>query len=321
MVIGSRTTAAGGAARSLRTADLLALGVSPEELRGPRWRSPFRGHHTPMVASPESPRQRILDVVELIPPGGAIAGWSAGFLLDATELDGRGRSGRETLDVVVMVPRGHHPSPRDGVRFLRSALAEDDVVEVDGVPVTGRVRTAFDLARGSTAEEGLVDTDILCRQLALEPASVLAYAEEHAGLRGAPVARMVLSMVDPRSRSSGESRLRYIWLVEAGLPRPECNPYIAAEDGQVVAMPDLLDVGSGLCGEYDGAKHRQLDGHTADNAREEQLEDMGLVLVRATSLDVGPFRARTVQRLRAGQRRAEGQVGQWGWRPSPWRAR
>lgn len=321
MPSGNRTTAAGSAARSLRTADLLALGVSPEELRGPRWRSPFRGVHTPMVAAPESPRQRVLDVVELIPPGGAIGGWAAGFLLGASELDGRGRSGRETRDVVILGPRVHHSSPRDGVQFLRSALAEDDVVEVDGVPVSGPLRTAFDLARGSTAEEGLVDTDILCRQLALEPSCVREYAAKHARFRGAPVARRVLALADPRSRSSGESRLRYIWVVEAGLPRPECNPYIVAEDGSVVAMPDLLDVGSGLCGEYDGATHRHLDGHTADNAREEQLEDLGLVLVRATSLDVGPFRARTVQRLRAGQRRATVQARQWGWRPSPWRPR
>jgi hypothetical protein len=89
---------------SLRTSHLLALGVTPKELRGPRWRSPFRGVHTPAVPSPLSPAQRVQDAAELVPAGGAIGGWAAGWLLGATDLDGRGRSGREPEDLVVVVP-------------------------------------------------------------------------------------------------------------------------------------------------------------------------------------------------------------------------
>jgi hypothetical protein len=114
---------------------------------------------------------------------------------------------------------------------------------------------------------------------------------------GVPVARAVVELCDPRARSAGESRLRYIWIVEAGLPRPEVNPLVVDALGTVVAMTDLLDTGAGLAGEYDGSTHRELEEHTSDNAREEDLEALGLVVVRATSINVGPKRLDLVRRL------------------------
>jgi hypothetical protein len=295
------------------------LGISPDELRGPRWRAPFRGVHTPAVAEPTAPGQRIRDAAELVPPDGAMGGWAAAYLLGAVELDGRGRSGRECEDVTIYVPGSCHLSRRPAIRFVRCTLDPADLTQVAEIPVTSAERTGFDLARRSTVEAGLVATDIFCRQLALDPAALRDYAGRHPRLRGVPVARQVLALTDPRSRSSGESRLRYVWVVEAGLPPPQCNPYVVDEDGSVVAMPDLLDVDSGLAGEYDGAGHRELAAHTLDNAREEELEALGLVVVRATALDVGPFRERTVARITSGRARASTQRGSWGWRPSPLR--
>ena len=170
----------------MRTTELLALGVTPKELRGPRWRTPFRGVHTPAVASPTSPAQRVLDAAELLPARGAIGGWAAGWLLGATDLDGRGRSGRETEELVVVVPRGHHPAPRPGIRFIRCQVAEDDLTIVDGIVVTNATRTAFDLARSGSVEDGLVATDVLCRQLHLAPSDLVHYAHQHRRLRGHP---------------------------------------------------------------------------------------------------------------------------------------
>ncbi len=308
---------ASSAQRCLRTSDLLSLGVTPDELRGPRWRQPFHGVHAPAVPDAADPLQRIQDAAALLPPGGALAGWAAGHLLGADDLDGRGRSGRDREKILIIVPLSRHPAPRPGVRFVRSALSDGDVVEIDGIWVTAAVRTCFDLARSSSVEEGLVGADIVCRQVGLEPADVQVYAEQRRRMRGLPVARAVLALADRRSRSSGESRLRYIWVVEAGLARPQCNPYVLDGTGAVVAMPDVLDVESGLAGEYDGADHRSLRQHTADNAREEDLEGLGVEVVRATSLDVGPLRVRTVARILAGRERAAGQVRSWGWCPSP----
>lgn len=298
------------------TGELLTCGVTPDELRGPGWRSPFHGLHAPASGDLLAPIQRILDAVELVPPGGAIGGWAAAHLLGAVELDGRGRSGREEEDVVIVAPRPCHRGRRQGVRFVRSALSDDDRVEVGGVTVTSPIRTVFDLARSRPARDALAGVDCACRLLGLEVPPVQDYLDRHRRYRGIPTARQVLSLADPRSRSAGESRLRYLWVVDARLPRPECNAYVIDCDGRVVAMVDLLDPESGLVGEYDGATHRLLASHTADNAREEDLEHCGLAVVRATSMDLGIYRQRTITRLRAGRERAlASRSRSWGWRP------
>jgi very-short-patch-repair endonuclease len=66
---------------------------------------------------------------------------------------------------------------------------------------------------------------------------------------------------------------------------------------------DLLEPFAGLGLEYDGAQHRELGRHTADNLREEGLEANGLAIVRVTSLDLDDERA-TIGRIQdAHQRR------------------
>jgi hypothetical protein len=303
---------------SLPTAALRELGVTRGELAGPRWRTPFRGIHTPAVAPGAAPLQRIHDAAPLVPAGAAIGGWAAGYLLGAHDLDGRGLDGRQREAVVILVPRSCHLRDRDGVRFVRTSLADDDRRDIDGIPVTGLVKTTFDLARSRDLEGAVVAADAMARQVGVDPLSVREYARRHPRMRGVPVARRALDFADPRSRSVGESRLRVLWVVDVGLPIPQCNAYVVDVEGIVVAMPDLLDVESGLAGEYDGGTHRELAGHTSDNVREEGLEDLGLVVVRATSLDVGAYRTRTVRRLLDGHRRACAVTSRaWGWRPGP----
>jgi hypothetical protein len=304
------------AQRALRTEELRALGVGRGELDGPRWRTPYRGVHTPALVEPGCSTQRIYDAAELLVPGAAVGGWAAAHLLGAVALDGLGPDGRHEEPVVLLTPTRQHPCPRPGVRVFRSRLGPDDVCDVDGIPVTSPLRTAFDLARATTVERGLVAVDAFARAARLDLVSLDRYVRRHPRYRGVPVARSVVELCDPRARSAGESRLRFVWLVEAGLPRPEVNPLVVNAVGAVVAMTDLLDTGAGLGGEYDGSTHRELDEHTSDNAREEELEALGLVIVRATSLDVGPKRPGLVRRLRAGHERALATPGgSWGWSP------
>ncbi len=75
------------------------------------------------------------------------------------------------------------------------------------------------------------------------------------------------------------------------------------EWGQLLGMPDLLDDDAGFVVEYDGAHHRALRQHTSDNAREEGFERAGLIVVRATAIDLWPRRAELVRRLRDGHAR------------------
>jgi hypothetical protein len=269
------------------------------------------------VADEHAVLQRIYDAAELLTPGGAVGGWAAAYLLGVRDLDGRARDGKRLLPVLLLTPTRHHPTPRPGVRVFRSRLEARDVCTADGIRVTSPLRTAFDLARRGSVEDGVVALDAVVRDLALDLDAVTEFFRQHPRHRGVPVAREALRLVDPGSRSPGESRLRYVWIVEAGLSRPQVNAYVVDPRGEVVAMPDLLDVATGLVAEYDGASHRELGAHTSDNAREEVLESLGLVVVRATSIDVGPGRDALVRRLHDGQDRAtRNGPGTWGWAPA-----
>ena len=125
--------------------------------------------------------------------------------------------------------------------------------------------------------------------------------------RDASRRRRALDLADGRAASGPESRLRYVWQVEAGLPKPTVNVAVLDSSGAFAGIPDLLDEASGLVGEYDGGQHRELVQHTNDNAREERLESLGLVVVRATSVDLKSRRTQLIARMRSGYQRARGQ--------------
>lgn len=290
---------------AVRTRVAVELGISKGQLAGPGWSAPYRGVHRPMSWRPEpSPRQRILDVAELLPEGAAIGGWAAAHLLGAVELDGRGRAGLGREPVPVILPPPVLIRAREGIRRWRSRLDPGDVVLVDGVPCTSPARTGFDLARSHPLRDGVVCLDVLGRQVGLSPVDVLDYARAHRRWRGLPRVLPAVRLADPRAASTGETRFRLVWVLDAHLPPPEVNPSILGSGGHLLGIGDLLDPEAALLGEYDGRDHRALAAHVADNAREEWLEDAGLVVVRASSPDVTrEARARTVHRLRSAYRR------------------
>lgn len=309
---------------SVHTRDAYSLAVTRGELAGPGWIAPFRGVRRPVVPPAiraADPMQRLYDVAVLLPEGAAIGGWGAAYLLGAGELDGRGSSGTEEEPVPVVLPPPLLIRAREGVMRWRSTLAPDDYAVVDGIACTSAARTGFDLARTLPLRRAVVALDVLGRMTGLAPGSVMAYREAHRRWRGVPRVDAAAALADPRALSPGETRLRLIWVLDAGLPRPEVNASIFDESGLFLGMGDLLDPDAGLVGEYDGAGHRELDQHVADNAREEWLEDAGLVVVRAGAPDVRlANRRRTVTRLVTAHRRGlarDRSRDRWRWTPLP----
>jgi hypothetical protein len=285
--------------RPLSTRDARALGVTPGQLAGAGWASPTRGLHRPTGRVEYSPTQRIYDVAELLPLGAAIGGWAAAHLLGARDLDGRGWSGQEVEPVPVVLPPPVLIRARPGLVRWRSAVTDDEVVEVDGVPCTSPVRTGYDLVRSRDLRNGVGCLDVLGRQIGLRPMDVLAHSEARRRWRGRPRVARAVELSDPRALSTGETRFRLVWILDAGLPHPQVNPTLRTPDGFLLGMADLLDPEAGLVGEYDGAGHRELERHVLDNAREEWMEDTGLIVVRACAPDVRVAnRARSALRLR-----------------------
>jgi hypothetical protein len=284
-----------------------AYPISAHERAGPLWTSPPRGVVRSALLDGSAPLSRIQAAAAAV-QGIPLGTWAAAYMHGAADLDGFDLDGSTPQPVVFCPGRSGRRAPRPGLRPLRSRLSADDVARVRGVPVTSAVRTAFDLGRTAPdVESAVADVDALLRACTISLETVADYAADRAGWKGVPLLRAALPLVDPRSRSRPESRMRVVWIRDAGLARPEVNvPVHSRRDGRLLGIPDLLDVTTGLVGEYDGGQHREVQQHGADNVREELLERHGLIVVRAMWKDVNEKRG-LVRRLRWGAAQAREQ--------------
>lgn len=287
-------------------ADAERLAVTRYELSTARWTRLGRGVRLPAHLSAADPDHRITAVLAELASWAVLGGWAALRWQGVGALDGRtGPGGHDLVPVLVHAGPRRHLRARASIVVDRSTIPDDDVVKVRGVWVTRPVRAVFDEACRRGAEEGVVAGDAAWRAGRLTGPDVEAYVASQSRARGLPAARVAAPLLSPHAKSAPESRLRYVWVVEAGLPVPLVNPLLVTADGEVAGEPDLLDVEAATVGEYDGSQHRDLRQHTSDNVREEGFEGLNLTVVRATALDLWPHRAQLVGRLRAGWQRGD----------------
>jgi hypothetical protein len=286
--------------RPRSTAAWREAGVGGHELRDGLWTPTFRGVHRWFGTDPADAMTRIGAVAELMPRDAFVGGWAALYLQGVTDLDGRtGAGGRTLLPVRVCIGPVGRMRRRPGIEIDRSTLLAEDVTEVDGIGVTTVLRSAVDIMRFDGVEEGVVAGDATCRLGVACPREIRAYVASHPGMKGIPAARTASALVSSRAASCPESRLRVVWVLEAGLPVPLVNVEVVDEEGFLLGVADLFDPEAAMVGEYDGSYHRDLAQHTADNSREEGFERHNAVVVRATSIDLWPQRPQLVRRLLA----------------------
>jgi hypothetical protein len=245
-----------------------------------------------------APEPRIESALLTLPRDVVLGGWASLWWQGVRALDGRaGPGGSSPVPILVHIGTSARIRPRDGLVVDRSAVAADDICEVAGVRCSTPLRAVVDVMCRDGIEEGLVVGDAACAAGLVRPAQVQAHVSGLTRRRGLPHARAAAPLVSERSASGPETRLRYVWVVRAGLPPPLVNAAVFDSRGYLAGVADLLDDAAGLVGEYDGAQHRELTAHTADNDREERLESLGLTVVRATALDLWPRREHLVRRL------------------------
>jgi hypothetical protein len=273
-------------------------GVAWRDLAGPLWTPVLPGVHVWLPPERLDAITRIESVVAWMPQGAVLGGWAALHWAGLGNIDGRTGPGasRDLPISVCLGPVGRVRQP-PGVDLDRSTILDVDLTECRGVAMTTPARSCLDVARRCGAEEGLVVTDAALRAGLVSRADLDDAVSRLVWIKAVPAARLVASLADPGAESAPESRLRYVWVVEAGLPVPLVNPVVLGYDGTFLGRSDLLDEDAGLVGEYDGEEHRLLDRHTADNVREEAFEATNLVVTRATAIDLWPQRRRLVHRL------------------------
>jgi len=207
---------------------------------------------------------------------GAIAGRSAAALHGAKWVDGR-------LPAQLLWANRHSPS---GIETWSDAVAEDELMTVDGMTVTTPARTALDIACRSPLNNAVASLDALARATRLPMAEMTALAQRHGGRRGIRRARRAIALVDPGAESPRETWLRLL-LIRAGFPTPATQIQVHNEYGVLVASVDMGWEALKIAAEYDGEYHRmtrrQLDH---DIHRAEVLQELGWIHIRVTVADV-----------------------------------
>ena len=124
-------------------------------------------------------------------------------------------------------------------------------------------------------------------------------------MRGVPVARAVARARRPRSRSSGETRLRLRLGRRGGPAATQVQPRTSSTRTAAVvghARPARRRDRAGR--RVRRRRHRDLASTLPTTLARSASRTLGLVVVRATSLDVGPAAGPDGRRLPAGHERA-----------------
>lgn len=266
--------------------EALGAGVTPHELRGPRYRRLAWNVYISSVV-PDSPALLPRAALLIHPRGAVISHVSAAKVLGApVPNDAR---------VHVTVGRANDRRHRRGMRCHVLTVAEEDVVTLRGVRMSSPHRIFVELASTLSLVDLVVVGDWMVRRGHVTPESLVAYCKrtpaQHAGH-----ARRAASYVRERVDSPMETRVRML-LVLAGLPEPEVNQVVRLEGGGVLLRFDLLYRKARLGVEYDGRQHVDVIDNWEDDVERRDLvpDDWRLLTVTRKGVYVEP--AKTLDRV------------------------
>jgi hypothetical protein len=170
-------------------------------------------------------------------------------------------------------PGGRRPARRE-FRVRRSALPPEEVLLLNGMPVTSPVRTLLDLAEVLSLIDLVVIADAALHKGDLTLAELRA-AAKCPPRRGIRTFRRMTELADRRSESAWETVLRLLYVL-SGIP-VEVQVEIFDSRGGLIGRSDLRIKGTVRLSEYDGATHRDRERHQDDLRREKRLHRAGYV--------------------------------------------
>jgi very-short-patch-repair endonuclease len=249
------------------------FGLSATALRTGPWVRAFHGvwRHRDLSDTREC---RVAAARLLLTPNAVICGLTSAWLQGIDVQD------RRTDQIWVACRTGSRMRARSGVAMRELTLIERDIGDLDGLPVTVPVRTAFDCARWLAPTEAVVVIDALshAHQFCLD--DLRDYVAGQAGLRWISRVRAALDRADPRSESPMETRLRLLFF-RNGIT--SLVPQVVVTDGSFTARLDLADEKRKVAVEYDGAAHwlQRRD----DDRRRDRLRALGWTVIVVSAED------------------------------------
>ncbi|MFI7483970.1 hypothetical protein ACH9EU_16315 [Kocuria sp. M1R5S2] len=270
--------------------DALSLGVADHRLRYPDLSSPVgRGVRVPSQCP--APQLEAARALAARYPGVVVSHRSAALAL---RLRVPAHWGTTTE---LWLTRGDNTRAlrRPGVVCRRGLLAREDVVHVEGVPVTSPLRTFLDVCAELSVTEAVVLADGLvnthrygirrgvppvCR-----PEEIDAAVRAHTGRRGIRTARAAADLMRVGSDSPAETRLRLL-LEDHGVHGLTLDHPLFDAGGNLVAQPDLALESHRLSLQYEGSHHEREGQRVRDIRRMRATEAAGWREVRICSEDL-----------------------------------
>lgn len=280
-------------------------GPTRGQAAGTRWRRVGRGWYVPATVDRSLPEQRILEASVRLPADGAVTGWAACRLHRANFFDGLLPDGRTEQPVPLVVgPRGRLRAAR-GVTLGYDRLDAFDRATRYGIACTTVRRAVFDAMRSAPdVREAVVAMDMMAAAELTSIRRIRDFCGSRARWKGVPQVRAALDLASEDSLSPNETRMRLVWVLDAGFPMPEVNKPVYDLSGRLLGIADILDLEAGVVGEYDGEEHRHVRRHAQDVRREDLLRRHGLEVFRVTGPDMSNKRL-LVERMHAARARAK----------------
>jgi len=266
--------------------------IDPEGLTGPtegqarrgKWIRTSHGLHVPAGTDRARVEQRILEQSARLGDTGAVTGWASLRVAGGGFFDGLGRDGKAELPVALVAPG--HLRPLAGCTVSRDRLPVDEIELRHGIRCTTVTRALFDeMRRTGDLRDAVVAMDMAAAAELTSIRRMTTYVMGRSRARGSQLCLRALALATEFSRSPAESRMRLLWILDAGLPRPLCNQPIFGRDGRLLGIADLFDPIAGVVGEYDGAAHRGRERRRHDVGREDAFRRHRLEFIRVVSGD------------------------------------
>jgi hypothetical protein len=274
-----------------------AVGPTPGQARGRRWRKVGKGLYVPADVDPTPTAQRIVEAVA--GTGGSVTGWAALFWMRATWFNGLAGDGSTPLPVPIALHDRPRVRARPGVVLSEDWLFEGDVVHVDGLPVTVPARSVtYEVRRTRILPRAVRIIDMAAFDDLVDLAGLEAYAERLVARGGVRLLKQALTLANENAWSPPEVDMRLEWWGNGRGESLLCNPAVFDLSGRHLFTPDLFDPVHGVAGEYNGAIHDGVALRRRDLDREELYRRHGIEVVSMMSTDnrdIGTF----IRRLHA----------------------
>ncbi|MGH3423588.1 MAG: hypothetical protein ACRDO8_02595 [Nocardioidaceae bacterium] len=287
---------------SLRVAQARLRGWSLKKLRGDLWEHPHHGLVRPAHLVLDQPAELVADAIGLMSDGCVLGGWASRWYQGGQMCDGLDRAGQQR-DVLVHCVPGARIRRRTGIKPFEGLLLPEEVVQLETIAVATLARATFDemrLAEGLRETVVALDmgTSTTIVQARAGMSTIAGIVSRHRKLKGIVRIAQAFPYASSRSCSPWETRTRLVAVLDAGIADWEVNVPVFGLGGQLLGIPDMLNLRAGLVLESDGAEHRAEDRHNDDNEREEKFERAGLTVVRVGTAQHAD-RIRVVRRISA----------------------